>query len=380
MSRYRFELATPADDADLRQILAQTPMDGRIAVSFCREPSYFDAAVVEGDFRQVVAARNCSSGRIVGFGSRSIRTRYVNGRPESIGYLSSLRLLAEHRNRGLVARGYKFFRELHEDRRTPLYLTTIAAGNDAAVRLLTSGRAGLPAYHDAGDYCTLAIPLFRRGAVGNGLRAVPRGERRSAVSVRPAAAADLPAIHSFLAEHGARRQFFPCYTADDFFTPAGALRDLLPADLQLAFRGEQLVGTLGAWSQDGFRQSVVHGYRGTMHWARPMYNVWARIRGLPGLPRPGESFRRLTAALPLATDDESAVFDALLDAVRNHAAKTRVDYLLLGLHASDPLLAIAQAHSVICYTTRLYLVCWGDGEPLRKQLDSRPPYLELGSL
>ena len=117
MSRYRFELATPADDADLRHILAETPMAGRISVSFRREPSYFDAAVVEGEFRQVVAARDCGADKLVGFGCRSIRMRYVNGLPQQIGYLGGLRLLIGHRNRGLVARGYKFFRQLHSDRR-----------------------------------------------------------------------------------------------------------------------------------------------------------------------------------------------------------------------------------------------------------------------
>ena len=144
MSRYRFELATPADDADLRHIMAATPMDGSIVVSFRRQPSYFDAAVVEGQFRQVVAARDLETGRIVGFGARSISTRYVNGEPTPIGYLSSLRLLPEHRNIGLVARGYRYFRELHEDNRTKLYLTTIAVENSAAMKLLTSGRTGMP--------------------------------------------------------------------------------------------------------------------------------------------------------------------------------------------------------------------------------------------
>src|SRR5947209_9611734 len=98
MSRYRFELATPADDADLGRVLAETPMPGRIAVSFRRDPSYFAAAVVDGRFRQVIAARDSATGRIIGFGSRSIGERYVNGQPEPIGYLSSLRLREEYRN------------------------------------------------------------------------------------------------------------------------------------------------------------------------------------------------------------------------------------------------------------------------------------------
>src|SRR5947208_16308408 len=105
MTRYRFDLASEADDADLRRVLVETPMAGRIAVSFRREPSYFAAAVVDGHFRQVVAARDAAAGQVVGFGSRSVRSVYVNGRPEAVGYLSSLRLLEAHRNQGLVARG-----------------------------------------------------------------------------------------------------------------------------------------------------------------------------------------------------------------------------------------------------------------------------------
>src|SRR5437763_13525040 len=88
MTQYRFDLAAAADDGDLRRVLAETPMPGRIAVSFRREPSYFAAAVVDGRFRQVIAARDRDDARIVGFGARSVGERYVNGRPTPVGYLS----------------------------------------------------------------------------------------------------------------------------------------------------------------------------------------------------------------------------------------------------------------------------------------------------
>src|SRR5262245_44781440 len=117
VSLYRFELATADDDADLRRVMAETPMPGAMSVAFRREPSYFGAAVVDGRFRQVVVCREADTGRVVGFGSRSVGERYVNGRPASVGYLSSLRLLEAHRNRGLVARGYAYFRQLHADGR-----------------------------------------------------------------------------------------------------------------------------------------------------------------------------------------------------------------------------------------------------------------------
>jgi hypothetical protein len=123
------------------------------------------AAVVDGFSRQVVACRDQNTGRIFGFGCRSLRELYVNGQPTVVGYLSSLRVLPEYRNRGLVARGYAFFRRLHADGRTPFYLTTIAEGNETALQILTSGRAGLPMYHAAGRYHTIAIALPRRGPI-----------------------------------------------------------------------------------------------------------------------------------------------------------------------------------------------------------------------
>src|ERR1051325_6536319 len=135
-SQFQFELAGRGDDADLRHVLSGPPMAGRIAVGFRREPSWFDAAVVDGHTRQVVACRDTMTGRIIGFGCRSLRELYVNGRATTVGYLSSLRLLPEHRSLGLVARGYAYFRRLHADGRTPFYLTTIAEGNEMALRIL----------------------------------------------------------------------------------------------------------------------------------------------------------------------------------------------------------------------------------------------------
>lgn len=371
MSRFRFELATAADDADLRQVLVETPMPGRITVSFRREPSYFEAALLDGRFRQVVAARNCETDRIIGFGARAVSARYVNGRPLPIGYLSTLRLLAAYRNRGLVARGYAFFRRLHADGRTRLYVTTIAEGNQVALAILTSGRAGLPAYHLLGRYHTLALPLARRlGSVRS----------RSAVEVRQATPADLPALLTFLEAYGPRRQFFPCYEARDFFTPGGFFRDLQPADILLAYRRGRLVGTLAGWDQHAFRQTVVHHYRWPLGWFRGLYNSWACWRGLPRLPGPGDAFRYLMAAFPVVADDDLQVFAALLEAMQRAKAAGPWEYLLLGLYETDPLLVVARTYRATWYTTRLYLVCWEDGEELRTTLDGRPAYLELGCL
>jgi hypothetical protein len=370
MSRYRIELATPDDDAALRFVLAATPMEGKIAVAFGREPSWFAGAVVDGRFRQVVACRDLRSGRIIGFGCRSVRDVYVNGQPGSVGYLSSLRVLPEHRNLGLVARGYAAFRELHGDGRVPFYLTTIAVGNQTALHVLTSGRAGLPAYHPAGVYHTVAVALSRRRTA----------TRRGGVNVRPARMEDLPAVLAFLAATGPRRQFFPRLEANDFLSPDGMMRGLSLDNLLLAEREGRLVGTLAGWDQHCYRQSVVHAYGGWLRWTRPLYNAWAWVRGRPGLPRPGGAFRYLMGALPVVADDDANVFTALIEALLDRTAGGPWTHLLLGLHEADPLLRVAQRFQTTCYQTHLFLVCWTDGEPARAAVDGRAPYLEAGSL
>lgn len=347
-------------------------MPGRISVSFRREPDFFAAGVVEGAFCQTIVARDRSSRRIVAVASRSVRRRFVNGRPTPIGYLSALRILPSHRNGTILARGYRFLRELNEDRRTNLYLTTIVESNQRAVTLLTSGRAGLPQYHAAGSYHTLAIP-------------VPRSQRAvehatGSLRIRPGNATDADTIVNFLQQVGRTRQFFPCYTKEEFFNDRGTFRGLSPTDLLLAFRKGRLVGTLGAWNQSGFRQTVVEQYNGMLKWIRPIYNIRSKLLGRSKLPAPGRPFGCRMAALPLVQDHDSEVFTALLRRLVTRAATAANDYILLGLHETDPLLTAAARFATTSFVTQLYHVCWDDEKTTHVECDDRPVYLEVGSL
>jgi ribosomal protein S18 acetylase RimI-like enzyme len=371
MSRFRFELAGPPDDAELRALLAATPMPGAISIGFRREPSFFDAGAVDGRFRQVVAARDSTSGAIVGMGTRTVSPRFVRGTPQPIGYLSGLRVRPEYRNIGLVARGYAFFKQLHADGRTPLYLTTIAADNHRALELLTSGRAGLPRYHPLGEFHTLAFSLRRRATT---LKS-PHG-----VEIRTATESDLPAIMAFFAETGPARQFFPCLDVNDFGNASGLYRGVALSEMNVAIRGGRIVGTLGVWDQRSFRQMVVAGYHRGLALARPAINLWSRLRGGPHLPRPHEPLPYVLGTLPTTIDADPQLFQSLVDAALARAALSDATHLLLGLHGDDPLLAALGSRRIRRYVTRLFAVCWDDGDEIRSCLDGRPPYLELGSL
>jgi hypothetical protein len=284
-----------------------------------------------------------------------------------------LRALPEYRNGGLLARGTAYLRHLHSDGRAKLYLATIAEGNDKAINVLTSGRSVLPAFHPAGQYFGLAIPISRR-------RRRADYYSTSETTLSEARREDLPEILDFLRVWGLRRQFFPEYCQQDFFHGEATFKDLQPGDLLLARRNGRLVGTIGAWDQHGFKQSIVEGYGAALQWVSPVYNLWASVRGRPGIPPPGCELRYLTAAIPVVADDDPEVFLALVRAVLARASGGEHHYLMLGMHERDPLLPAARRLGGRTYTGRLYLACWDDGEALREQVDDRPPYMELGCM
>ena len=90
-SAYSFSLATEKDDEALREIIRSQPMEGSIRIVFQKEPNFFAAEIIGAQNLEVLVCRQPGTGRIVGFGSRSVRRVFVNGKPEEVGYLSSLR-------------------------------------------------------------------------------------------------------------------------------------------------------------------------------------------------------------------------------------------------------------------------------------------------
>jgi hypothetical protein len=364
----RVELATEADDAALRALLAGMPMPGAVRVAFGREPSYFGALGVVGRRHLVVVARDPATGALAGFGVASVREGYVNGAPAPVGFLGGLRLLPEYRGGSLVARGYRFFRERAPDLGAALFLTTVMEENRAALALLASGRAGLPRYRDAGRFrCLLAGTRQRLCAPP------PPG-----VSLAAATPADRPALLGFLRREGPRRQFFPVYDEPDL-AGGGLLRGLAPGGLLLARRGRDLVGCLGAWDQSSFRQVRLRGYAPWLAALRPALNLLAVPFGAPLLPPPGAELAHAVLALPCVRDDDPAVFRALL-AAQLDRLRDRVPNLLAGLHERDPLAPELGRLRHVPYASRLFVVHWPEHATAFDRLDGRVPYLEAGSL
>jgi hypothetical protein len=351
----RFELATAADDAELRSLARATPMRGRIDVAFLREPSYFRAAAVAGTAVQTLVVR--VDGRIAGAATRALRPTFVNGEKVMAGYLGDLRLRPEYRGRTLLARGYRFLRELDRDGRAAIYSTVIVADNQAALRTIAANRAGLPLYTDQGRIMTPLIHLRRR---------LPPLEAAGEEEIERGRLDLLPEIVRKLDDN--RLQFFPVHTEADFLD--GRFPGFRVEDFYLLRRRGRLAGGLGAWDQRSFRQTVVLGYRGALRALRPLINLARR----PPLPAPGSPLDYLHAAF-VSTDDAGA-FRVLLRRLYNDADRARYRGVIAGLHERDPRVAALAEYPREPFAGRLFAVTFGG--PAR--LDGRVPGVEAALL
>jgi hypothetical protein len=345
--RLELGLGGPADDAALRDLLRRTAIPGDISLAFLREPSFFRAARAGNRETDVMVCRDVDVGEVVGLGERSIRAAYVDGSAAVVGYLGNLRGAVEWRKGTGLARGYRYLRALHGDRKAPFYVTTILEENAEAVALLTSGRGPLPTYERVGTLITYLLPLHRR-----------RRDRSS--PAQPVGAEGLDEAHACLDAWNRRHQFAPAYDRGELAGRSELLPDFSPADLYVVRDRGSVVGTLGVWDQSRFKQIVVSSYARRVAATRPLYNAYAALRGVPGLPPAGTEIRLLHGAFLSATDDDRATAEALLQRVIADRSGHGFSYLVLAVADGHPLGETIAARAARRLVSYVYTVYWPD--------------------
>ena len=361
-------LADARHNGDLCALMRDVAMPGAITLIFGRQPDFFHGLDVQGKFNQVGVSY--AGTQLAGMGCRSVKPMYIQGKEVDFGYLHALRR-SRAASGGVTAAIFRLLREVHEDQRAPGYLTTVIAGNDAAMRAMVQSRNPLmPHFFDLGTYHVHAIFLNRRRRphhFASGVRIV-RGD-----------AARLLQIVEFLQKQGARRQFFPHYTAEDF--TAAFTRGFAPEDFYLAFKKDTLVGVIGVWDQSSYKQHQIAAYSGVLK-ARKVINFGLKGLGYPGLPEVGQKLSNVSLSFVSIEGDEPALYHQLIDAIYQDY-KTR-DYSLIfaGFHARDPLRFAVQKYRSVVYNSQLFLTCWDDGLSFCRPIlrDERVPYLELATM
>ncbi len=364
-SGFEIALATPADDRELCELLRNSPVSGQISVTFEREPSFYNSCHIRGDFFQVGIGRDRATGTIIGLGTRSVADGFVNGQSVPLGYLADLRLERDYRGGTLIARGYRFLRQLHADCRTRLYTTVIFSENQAALTTIASGRAGLPRYHDQG---TIHCPgLNIRGA---------RPPIHTGCEIVRGSADLLPEIVECLNRNNSRRQFAPVHTVAMF---RNRWRDFRIEDFRVAVRGSKAVGVVGCWDQRSFKQTRIAGYSRRLGWMVRLANIFRPVTRAPQYPKTGEEVSYFYLSFIAIDDDNLQVFRALLRSAYNAAVSKGYLYAMLALHGRDPLLPALRDYSRTPFSGRLFCVTFEDGEDLVRELDGRVPYVEAST-
>lgn len=369
MSPIALTLATPADDPDLRRLLRDNPMPGRIQVTLEREPDFFIGANVEGPYHQTIVARDAGTQQVIALTTRSVRPVYINGEPGTLGYLSQMRIAHGYRSmRRAMTQVGGILRQLHQDGRTDLYLNSIVADNLPALRLLTAGLPGLPRLHAYARYHTLAIYTRRQR---RDLR-LPAGLHLEAGSPDY-----IPALLDCLARNGQRYQFFPIWTDENFLHPQYT-PGLRIEDFWLVLDGRHVVGCAALWDQSAFKQTVVRGYAGSLGWMRRGINTVSWLAGLPKLPDPNQPFRFCFASHLAVDNDDPTIFSALVRQLHNMVACRQYSYFMLGLAESHPCLEqTRRSYAHIDYASQFYLSGWEENiQPLLDKIDQRTPGLE----
>ncbi len=358
--------ATPVHDASLRALSRAAVQPGWVRLRFDCEPSFFDAAAVQGFETEVVAAFEGETVR--GVGCRSLRRVYLDGRPTVFGYLGGLRIDPAFRSGTLLGRGFRWLRERHGDGRTPGYLTAIVERNRAARDLLIADRPLLPRYLPLGRYTVYAMPARRRPA-----------RRTRERQIRSGADIGLDALLAFLAAEGSRKPFFPVIEPTDFGRPL--LRGLRLEDFRVAVDGAGIAGAVAAWDQTAFRQTVIEGYAPWAARLRPVANAVLARTGFPTLPPPGSTLRIASLAFLCTRGNAPDIAADLLAAVREERGGDGPDLYGLGLHADDALNAALAGVRAWRYGSRLYVACWDDTiAACRRWASGQAPHVELAMM
>ena len=369
--RFRFEVVGEKEDSSLRAVLRKVSMPGRTSLSFQTEPSFLAAEGAGNMESQVIAVRDTYTDGIVAMGSRCFRLMFVDGEIQLGGYLHGLRGLPEVRGGTLLARGYRFLRQLHGDGRVPYYVTTILDDNEYAKGLLTSRRAGLPVYEPRGHLKVFLLPLYRRTHSGRRPSSrVVRGMHSHLLS------AALESVNAFNRRH----QFGPYYTPDDFERKTTLLPHFDPDALYMYQKGSEITGTLGIWDQTAFKQWVVTRYSWPYRLAAPFSPLGALLGLIPKLPGVGTPIQLLYASFLTCIPGDEETLEDILEVVVGDWSQLGYTFLAVGVHERSPLCNLFGTLAQETLSSAIYLVYWP--ELLSCPLPSQHlvPHLEIATL
>jgi hypothetical protein len=173
------------------------------------------------------------------------------------------------------------------------------------------------------------------------------------------------------------RQFAPAFTAESLAAWIAAAPGLAITDYRVARdRLGCIVGFLGWWDEESFKQMQVTRYSPRLRVARAIVNALGGLTGGVTLPEVGGSLRYRTAVHVCVPAEQPGVLRALLRRGRAELRAARYPFATIGLDLRDPLCSalddlFAQPTDVNAY------VCTPNGDYVGPPLADRPLHYEI---
>ena len=352
----KFILADKSYNKQLCDFVRNQTITGHISMSYARDPDFFAGLEIQGIKNQVIAG--VENNKLLGFGCRSIRPMYINGKQQSFGYLSGLRSSTEGIQKLGIFRGYKKLKELHQADIVNGYITTIIDKNKKALKALTFGRANLPFYRDLSTCHTYAIPTKKKKnskADTNELK------------VRKAKKGEEHLIISLLNKYGKELNFFPVISENDF--GSSILNGLSAEDFLIAENNEIPCGVVAMWNQREFKQNRVKRYSPYLKTLKPFINLILKLGGFHKLPKEDELLHQTYICFRAAKNNDLKIHFRLIKKALE--LNTNSSFCLIGFHEKDPARKVMSRFFTFDYRSKMYWVDWDEKNTNFNKLDNR---------
>lgn len=300
--------ATQDHDEGLRRLLRETPLQGRLAVSLEREPSFFHEGM-----ETVVAVVD---GRVIACGTRRVRRAIWRGNSVDVAYLSDLRVHPDYQNRSgrVLLDGYRLLAENANRRPVPITWTAVFEKNLIAMRTLGRNRRSIPHYVDRGGLRSAMIWCCSSN------------KWPSHSGCRRAVEADRSDLVVFLQRHFVKMALAPVFTPED----------LRMEDFILIRENGVLVAAMAVADLRATQQIRIVSLPWELQMLRTLMKWLSPLFPFSILPSVGELMPLAYASFMAVADNNALLTNVLLRAARVVAFQSSLRFLCTTFHEDDP--------------------------------------------
>lgn len=321
--------ARPEDNEALCEVMRRVHMRGKLDLTQERDPDFFALPRMHQGEYAVYLAEN-PDGFVGGCGSVVVRPGWVDGEPQTVGYLSDLRAIPGFRGaRGLPKAYHQALIRAQQDHGAEVFYTVIFDDNEIAKRALLGlskrKRRGQPIYRPMTPFNMTSLQF-----------ALPMRKPRK--KVRRATPRDADALLAFLSTKAKRRMMGDVLTAERFTERLETWPDFSIESFFLALDAQDnIIGTAAPWNTHSFKRTRVLGYYDSMKTVKRLFNAGAAILRYPALPDPGGCLDFAFLSHLEIEDDDPWTLRDLLRAIYRDLSKERLHFVSAMIPRGSPL-------------------------------------------